>query len=165
MNVKKFITVLAVKTKKNEIIPIWDERVVFEKTRDCGDAVKIKGDYEEYFNLIEVVYNLKDKTISLGIELDFYPDKLTHNIGDEVYFECQHKTIYESKIVDIVYKTSDLIISKGKKMGSWYIKYFNDKNIEIDPNAIYCIKQHKPTYVLENGKEVEYEYQLYKKLK
>ena len=162
---QRFIVIQAIKTNNNELIPIWDKRVSFEKTNDYGNVINIKDDYHNYCILTECVYDLKTKELSIGIELDLYPDlnKLSYKKDDIVYVEAGHHELYEAKIVDIIFEEFDLDIKRGKKLDSFYIEKF--KNITIDKEAIYAIKKWKPFYKLDNGKIIEWEHELYKKKK
>ena len=66
MNIKRYIIVQAVKTKENELIPIWDERIVFEKTEMYGNVITLKEGYRhDYFNIVECIYDLKTKQIEV----------------------------------------------------------------------------------------------------
>lgn len=74
MKLERRITIKAIKTKDNELIPIWDERLVFEKTEMYGNIIRLKDNYRDsYFELIECIYDLKTKQIEIGIELNYYP--------------------------------------------------------------------------------------------
>jgi hypothetical protein len=161
MYISENIIVKAIKTDKNELIPLWDERLTFQTSEDCGDYVRLKNDYKKYFDFIEVVYSLKDKSLSLGIEIEIYPEikHLEFKIGQEVYFEKTHRKIIKSKIKDIIYEDFDLTIKKGKNLDNYYTQKF--KNMDIKTNDIYCIKNWKPTYLLDTDDKVDYDYKLY----
>lgn len=162
MDVTRFITVTAVLSSKNELIPIWDERIRYSKSEMYGHEVEIEGERGSK-NLVECIYDLKTKTLSAGIEIDVYPqkDKLEYKIGEEVLVEVGlNRVLEKTKIVDIVYTEFDLTIRKGKKIENYQIGY--NKDLVIDPNSLYSIKNWKPFYVLENGAVIEYTYKLYR---
>jgi len=46
MDIKRYIIIQAVKTRENELIPIWDDRIVFEKSKMYGNIIKLKGGYD-----------------------------------------------------------------------------------------------------------------------
>ena len=45
MDIKRYVVTQAVQTEENELIPIWDERIVFEKTEMYGNVISLKDDY------------------------------------------------------------------------------------------------------------------------
>lgn len=167
MDVTRYIVVQAVQSRDNVLIPVWDERIVFEKTEMYGDVITIKGEYSHSSHLVECVYDLKNRTLSPGIELDYYPDEkhIEFKEGDQIFFESGgHRKLGESTIKKIVYEEYDLTIQRGKKMDRWYVDYFKNNNVEIDGNAIYAIKQWKPFYILENGKKIKWNHELFHKV-
>jgi hypothetical protein len=52
-----------------------------------------------------------------------------------------------------------LTIKKGKNLDNYYTQKF--KNMDIKTNDIYCIKNWKPTYLLDTDDKVDYDYKLY----
>ena len=164
MEIKRHIVVQAIKTRENELIPIWDERIIFEKTEMYGNAIKLKGDYSNHYSLTECIYDLKTKKLGVGIEFDYYPteDNLEFKKGQVVLFEKSHRNLVEAKISEVVYEQYDLEIKKGSKLDKFWRIKFKDKI--IDNNALYAIKQWKPFYVLDDGTKVEWTHQLYHKL-
>lgn len=161
-NISKFNIVKAIKTKQNEIIPIWDDRIEFHKTELYGNVINIKGEHDIY-NLIEVVYNLETREISAGVELDIYPN-ITEFIKDEIVLsEVKYSSYRIDKIIDIIFEEFEMEIKKGKKIDNHYIKDLKD--IVIEPKTIYCLKGWKPTYVLESGLKTTFAHQLKKLVK
>jgi hypothetical protein len=161
-NISKFNIVKAIKTKHNEIIPIWDNIIEFHKTELYGNVIKIKGGNDTY-NLIEVIYNLETREISAGVELDIYPN-ITEFAKDEIVLsEVQHSSYRIDKIIDIIFEEFEMVIQKGKKIDNNYLKDLKD--IVIEPKTIYCIKVWKPTYVLESGLKTTWSHKLKKLVK
>ena len=161
-NISKFNIIKAIKTKQNEIIPIWDDRIEFHKTELYGNVINIKGEHDIY-NLIEVVYNLETREISAGVELDIYPN-ITEFIKDEIVLsEVKYSSYRIDKIIDIIFEEFEMEIKKGKKIDNHYIKDLKD--IVIEPKTIYCLKVWKPTYVLESGLKTTFTHQLKKLVK
>lgn len=159
------ILVKAIKTKDNELIPIWDERIVFEKTEMFGNVITLKDDMlDKHYYMIDCIYDLKTRELKPGIELDIYPneDSLEFKKGDDVLFEESNRLLKDAKIVDIVYEEYDLTIKKGKKIEKYYSNLID---CEIDKDSLYAIKHWKPFYVLDSGEKVENTYKLYRKSK
>lgn len=140
--------VKAIMTLKNEIIPFWDPRISYDKSPDYGERVKIPE--EMFSNFVDVMFDLKTKTLSTGIELDHYPDesKLTFKVDDEVYVEVEHRYLRESKIKKIVYEKFDLDIKKGRKIEQYVINRIKD--IQIVADELYAIRSWKPFYILDD---------------
>jgi hypothetical protein len=164
MDIKRYVIAQAVKTKENELIPIWDERVEFEKTEMYGNVIKLKDSYRhEHFNLVECIYDLKTKQIETGVELNYYPDEkaLEFKKGETVLFEKSHRNLAEAKISQIVYEEYEMEIKRGCKLDKWWIERLKD--VEIDSNSLYAIKQWKPFYILDNGIKIEWVHKLYHK--
>ncbi len=165
MNIQRYVSTQAVKTKDNQIIPIWDDRIVFEKTEMYGNQIKLKGDsFNEYFSVIECIYDLKTKQIEIGIELNQYPDleKLQYKTGELVLYEKTPRCLDEALIQDIIFEEYDLRIKRGHKLNNWDLKSF--EGVERSKDVLYAIKSWKPVYLLDNGLKIEYDHQLYRKV-
>jgi|GEM_PF-6474182 len=162
MNLSRYITTQGVLLTDNTIIPIWDSRITFSTSEMYGNEINVKGERKRYFNLIDCIFDLVTKKVSMGVELVVYPDltKLEHKVGTIVLFE-DRQTNTLTKIIDIVYERFNLEIKKGKDIEEWELKKF-DKDTIIDANILYAIKTWKPTYILENGKKTDYEMYLRK---
>lgn len=159
---KKYITVPAIVTRDNQIIPVWDERVTFIKDDYYGDHLTVEDSHEHY-QPTDVVYDLKTKKLSMGIEIDSYPteDRLDFKKGQEVYHEQGHRSLVQTSVVDILFEEFEVDIKKGKKIEEYQKKDFKD--IVLQTDEIYVIKRWKPTYVLANGRKTKWEHELYKK--
>lgn len=163
MRVSRYILVEGVKTKDNQILPIWDSRINYTKSDDYGDMLSVE-DNRNIIDTIECIYDIKTKTISAGVEINIYPslDEMKLKKGEKVLYEKTHKHLFETSIIDIEYNRFDLSIYKGKKIDKWWLDKIKDITIEKD--GLYAVKLWKPTYVLENGVKTEYEHQLFHKL-
>lgn len=163
MDVKRRIIIQAIKTNDNELIPLWDERVTFEKTEDCGNGIRVKDIRGFFFNTVECMYDLKTRTVEAGIELDVYPDEkdLEFKVEEAILFEKSSQVLTEAKIEKIVYEEYDMVIVRGRKVDKRDIERV--KGIEIDNDALYAIKRWKPFYILDNGSKIEWVHQLYHK--
>lgn len=65
MELERYITIKAIKTKDNELIPIWDDRIVFLENEDYGNTILLKGEFSKgYFTVVECIYDLLAKKIS-----------------------------------------------------------------------------------------------------
>ena len=96
----------------------------------------------------------------MGIEVDIYPDKTNFAKEEDVYVEVSHRKLKEAKIVDIEYNDFDLRIKKGKKLEAYANEYIEN----LQPDSIYAIKHWKPTYILDDGTKIDYDYKLYSKV-
>ena len=166
MDIKRYVIIQAIKTRENEFIPIWDDRIIFEKTELFGNVIRLKDSLgSEYFNLVECIYDLKTKKVEIGVELDYYPIEkdLEFKKGEIVLFERKHRELSEIKISDIVYEEYEIEIKRGRKLDKWWCERFKDVVIEND--TLYSIKQWKPFYILEDGSKIEWSHQLYHKFK
>ena len=163
MNIERYQIVKAINTKEG-LIPIWDSRITFQEDDVVGQSISVKGDtlFKEYFSLLDCIYDLKTRELNVGIEINVYPDenKLAFKKGESVFYEQSHKVISEAKISDIVYEEYDLKILRGKNMDDYYSARFK---IIIERDTLYAIKNWKPFYVLDNGKKIIWEHQLYHK--
>lgn len=162
MNIERYIIVQAVKSKNNELIPVWDERVLFEKTSNCGNVITLKGDYREHFQLTECIFDLKTKRIETGIEISYYTPEsdLAFKKDTIVLFEKSDRKLIEAKIVDILYEEYELDIKRGRKIDKWWVDKFQ---VEIEGDTLYAIKHWKPIYLLDTGDKVEWDHQLFHK--
>lgn len=162
MNINRRIIVQAIKTKENILIPIWDERVRFEKTEMYGNILTLDG-VSRMMNtdVVECIYDLKTKKLELGVELNYYPDEstLTFKKGQAVFVETQPRVLTEAIISDIIYTEYNLTIARGNKVDSWIANKF--KEIKFEKDQIYSIKYWKPFYLLDNGTIIEWEHNLF----
>lgn len=159
MDIKRRVIIQAVKTAKNELIPIWDERITFEKSEMYGNLISVKGERRDFYTVVECIFDLKTKKLELGIEYNYYPDKLEFTKGETVYLEETHRNLVETKLVDIVYEEYDLEIKRGNKLDDWWLSEIKD----LQENSLYAIKLWKPVFVLENGVRTQYVHKLWKK--
>lgn len=162
MDIKRYLTVQAVQTKNNELIPIWDDRIVFEKTEMYGNVITFK--HEDHYSVVECIFDLKTKQLEVGIELDHYPsdNDLEFKKGEVVLYEKSHKKLSEAIITEIVYEKFSMTIKRGYKLDNYWISRFKD--VQFDGGTLYAMKQWEPIYVLDNGKKIEWVHQLYHKV-
>ena len=162
MQLNRYIIVQAIKTNKGELIPIWDERLNFTILEDMGETLRFGN--RNYYDTVECIYDLQTKNLSTGIDIDYIPSETEFQKGETVYYEISHRILGESKIVDIKFEKFETSIIRGSKLDEYYKNKLN--LIDIVSDNIYCLKSYNPTYVLENGVEIDYEYKLnHKKIK
>ncbi len=171
METTRYITTQAVLDDNKQLIPLWDERVVFTKTDLYGSVITLKGgasyDERKFRNVEECILDVKTKTLSMGIEVDIYPEKTKYEIHDIVCVKkdgTYDNVLVETKITDIIYESYDLTIRKGKKLDNYDISAIKKvlSLTEIDIDTLYAIKRWKPIYLLENGMKIEYDMYIYK---
>lgn len=161
ISIERYIRILAIKTENNEIIPLFDERIKYKDTEDYGGVITLNGSNKHY-TPFECVYDLIDKKPDLGIELEYYPEKLPFNVGDIVLYEVSNRKMVERKIKDIIYSDYDSDVSKGSDVQTYYKNYFRD--ISFEDNTLYMVKYWQPIYVLDDDTKVKYEFKLFHKL-
>ncbi len=169
MQVSRYIITHAVKMDNNELVPIWDSRISYNKSDNCGESLMLREiTRKEFFSLVECIYDLKTKKIKLGIEINVYPEgeNLEFQKEEIVLFEKKNRVLTETKIIDIVFEEYDLQIKKGRDLESYDIqrlsKFGLDEN-KIEPKSLYAIKHWKPYYVVEDGTKVKYTHKLFRK--
>lgn len=156
---KRYIMVPAIKIG-NDIIPIWNSENEFIEDDYFGDHIRNKRD--EAYKLTNVVYDLKNKTISPGIKLDLFPklDKIAHKIDEQVLVEVPNGYKFKT-IKDIQFLEFETEIVLGSKMENYFKEQFNN----IQDELLYCIKIYKPTYIFDDGTKTHWEYQIKKLIK
>jgi len=159
----QFVIVKGIQNK-NDIIPIWDENIVFNQDENMGDSYTLKNDhFFKTYNLVDCVFDVVTKQISLGTTIDIYPeqDKLEYVKGEILLYEKSHRKLKESKLVDIIYEEYETKILRTKDLVDYpyYTKYLS-KEFTLD--AIFCFRIWKPTYVTEDGFKTIWSHQLYK---
>jgi hypothetical protein len=163
IKLQRYMPVLAAEIK-GELIPIWDENLIFNKADGNYPEELTNQQGDKFINIHEVAFDLKEKKLVQPTILDYYSNiKLRFNNGDTVLVESEkdYRTLYESTIVEVVYEKYTSYIRKGKKFDRAYRAYF--PNLEKLPNTLFHIKVWEPSYVLSDGRVIEYEHQLYKK--
>jgi hypothetical protein len=167
MYVSRFIMTQAVVDENNELIPLWDERIVFSKDELCGNKIEIKGKTRsrEYFSVVECILDIQDKTLSKGIVINHYPSEkdLRFKKGDVVLYEVKHRELVLTKIIDIIYENYDLSIKRGHQLESYETAWYFKKEERLDLNSLYAIKTWNPTYIIEDGSKVKFVHSFYKK--
>jgi hypothetical protein len=163
MSEKRYVIVLAIKTNENELIPIWDDRVVFDEEKGYGNTILLKDNRFTSYSPIECLYDLKTKRIVPGIEVNHYPreDGMKFNKGETVYFETEDRSLVEAVIDEIVYELYDLEVRRVEEISTYRKREYGISDLET--HSMYSIKHWRPTYVLDNGKRIKWEHQLYKK--
>jgi hypothetical protein len=163
MREKRYAIVLAIKTNENELVPIWDDRVVFDEEERYGNTILLKDNRFTSYSPIECLYDLKTKRIVPGIEVNYYPseDGMKFNKGEIIYFETEDKSLAEAVIDEIVYELYDLEVKRGEDISFYRQGKYGISDLDI--HSIYSIKHWSPIYVLNNGKRIKWEHQLYKK--
>src|SRR6478735_1385512 len=154
MDIQRYIVIQAIQ-KENELIPLWDERITFEKTELYGNVISYKdntGRSYDFMHVIECLYDLKTKKIFNGIEKDIYlKDNIKFKQDEEVMYEGNtYRTLSKVKITDIIFETFTLKVVKGKNIEGYYKKILA---MDLDEKAIYSLRLWEPTYVLSNGEK------------
>lgn len=161
---KRYTAVHAVISRKDELIPLWDNRVSYGVDSDGNESYYLDESCRPA-RVIDCVFDVKEKILLPGIYLDFYPkhdNESSFKKGDSVYYEANHyRKLKEGTIVDIVYEDFELEIVKGERMDGWWKEAFKDINIE--PETIYAIRKWKSYYILDNGQKIDWEHKLYQK--
>lgn len=165
--ISRYITVECVLNEKKELIPFWDSSIEYEKSEDYGKRVRIAGSiFKDYSsNWVMGLFDLRDKSLSPGIELECYPNTTDYTVGQKVYVEVEgySRALQETFITEIVYLDYEVRIQKGKKIEKWYLQnYLAFENLVLDREALYCMKLWKPAYKLANDALVEHDYRLHK---
>lgn len=82
-----------------------------------GNVIRIKGDYNEYFHLIEALYDLKTKSISSGIDVNIYPYSSVSEfkVGESILYQKGNRCLKSVTIENIVFGDYSLVVKKGKK--------------------------------------------------
>jgi hypothetical protein len=133
----------------NEIIPIWDKRLIFIKSDYYGDYFEIKDNLSSrHFHPQEGIFDTKTKTVSGGIIVEFKNMDGAKRVGEEIYYEPRGygKKIKKSKIKEILFENYKPEINKGKKLQS-----LQKQIVDFDPQKLYLIKNYEREYLLENG--------------
>lgn len=169
----QFIIVQAVKTRDNELIPLWDKRISIHHLEEMGNIITFDdltrpSNDRQFSYLTECIFDIKTKTLSPGIEINHYPDlsKLSHKKGDTVLFEIRSssKELVECQIDDIIFEIHDLYITRGEDIREK--AYIDPATIEnFSKKDLYAVKHWKPTYVLSNGEKTHWNHQLFRKAK
>ena len=144
------------------IIPIWDRRVTYEDHELYGPSYKLNRDREP---LVDVLFNVNTKQLSLGVNIDFYDYLFDFNVGETVYVKVK-EAVYKSSIKEIIYTDYRLDVYKGRDLEQWLIdkikKHYPSMQITVD--GLYSIKYWIPYYLLEDGRLIKWKHELFKEL-
>jgi len=165
--ITRYVRVFAVLDENKNIIPIWDPSLNFVKSDEyCLAHLTMGSTYfsEKFYNLIECIYDLKSKSLSLGIELDIYPkiDTLDYKPSEYILYEVGNRSYSEATIDKVIFEEYDVNIVKGEDFSNRLIPYLKDGIVDL--KAIYTIKYWKPTWILNNGIKIKYNHQLARKV-
>lgn len=155
---RRKIAVLALEDKDHNLIPLWDTRVSSSKSEAYGVQYHLDGSFSSGGRLVECVMDVNTKKLSPGIPVDIYQDGAFKK-GEKILYEVSRRNLDLATIEDVVFDEYDSQITKGRKMDKWYRERVQT---EIDPDSMYIIKNWKPLYILDNGKKIEWEHELYK---
>ena len=107
---------------------------------------------------------MEEHKVISGIEKEYTLTPTPFIIGQNVLYEVSYDIYELTTIINIVFKTFTIENILGKNVENYNYKAFFAKDEVIDVKAVYSLKTWVPTYILANGKEVDYNYKL-KKLK
>jgi len=162
MSINRYIAIKAVKVNNEELIPFFDPRLMWAESEDYGDKVTINGSSKEYSNFVDCNYDLKTHAVIPGIEKEIFPelDKMEYKIGETVLVERDHRTMQQTKIMDVVFEEFETDFRLGKKLEPLHIRNFFTADEEIKMDAVYVLKEWHPTYVLQDGLKTRYSHKL-----
>jgi hypothetical protein len=139
-----------------EIIPAWDRRITWDEGDDYwGPSCVFK---HVRVKLIDIIFNIKTRELSLGTTFNLYPTKFAFELGEQVYAK-QGDGVYKTSIKDIKYTPSYMQIFKGKHIEDYQIKRIKASypDAVIENNNLYCIQDWKASYLLEDDRLINYE--------
>lgn len=162
----RFIPIKGIITRDKTLIPFWDDRIKFYDHEDYGNTIEVKGNYQKYFKLDDLLYDLETKTVSLTQTIDYYESLEYYKVGDSVYYAegISSGPLTESVIKEIKYEEFSISTVMGKRLlsdSSYYLE--NTKDLTIIPDMAYSIKTWKPWYLMEDGYLVKYSFNIYRK--
>ena len=71
MNVTRFVIIQAISIKgdddKIELIPFWDGRINYSKSKNEGEFLTLTDRSGSIFDVVECVYDMKNRTVSPGM--------------------------------------------------------------------------------------------------
>jgi len=159
--IKRYVLTKGFLNEDKKIVPFWDPSVLFLKDDDYN-KVKLDNTWRgECHEFIDCVYDMKHKTLSLGIEINIYPEKTEFVVGQKVLSEVpkKHRHLRQNEIVEIVYEEFQIRICKGKNLTDELRAEYIPKDVDL--NGLYCIKHWEPTYCLKSGMKTKWAHQLY----
>lgn len=147
-----------------EIIPAWDRRITWDGGDDYWSPSCVFNHVR--VELIDIVFNLKTRELSLGTTFNLYPTKFAFEVGEQVYAKQdsglgikEEEGVYKTSIKEIKYTQSYMQIFKGKLIDDYQIKKIKASypDAVIENNNLYCIQEWKPCYILEDDRLIKYE--------
>lgn len=155
---QQFHLIPAVVTKDNELIPITDLRLSFQKDGYGDDCIMFEGN--SILRVVQCSYDITTKQLVPTVVLE-YRNANEFQIGEQVCVRLKDRTVYDSKIIDIQYHQRNydqFDFVKGDKVSDYKLEQLGT----LDANTLYCIKTLEPYYVLENS-EVVHDHEMYHK--
>jgi len=149
---------------KPEIIPAWDRRITWDDGDDYWGPSCVFNHIR--VELIDVVFNLKTRELSLGTTFNLYSTNFLFEVGEQVYAKQDSGLginkadgVYKTSIKDIKYIPSYMQIFKGKHIDDYQIKRIRASypDATIENNNLYCIQEWKASYLLEDDRLINYE--------
>ena len=156
--VKRYLQIQAIRYQ-DQLIPVWDEKVIYEKNDYFGSQYKYNGLFCE---CVTCYYDTKKKAIFLGVEINYNPplEKLQYKINETVLIETdKFRELKEVKIVNISFDEYEERIIKGKDLEGYEAMY----NMTFERNQIYHVKTWKPTYHFSDNSSTSRDHTMYKK--
>lgn len=162
------VPVKGIVTKDGELIPIWDNRIKFIDHELYGNTITVKDDYNKYFQLSDLMYDLKTKKLSLGEDINYYERPSLYKIGTPVYYseKIVGGPLTESTIKEIKYVKFDIEPYKGRSLledNKYILEQEQNKNIVVQENITYNVKKWRPWFVMEDGAIIKYDSMIYLK--
>jgi len=164
-SVKRYVLTKCFLNSEKQIIPFWDPQIEYNEGNDENSPhVRLLKDpvlFDRHYQLTDCVYDIRSKTISLGIDINIYPEKTEFVVGQKVLSEDirKHRHLKQDEIVEIVYEEFEMRICKGVTLTHELRAEYIPK--EIDLYRLYVIKHWEPTYVLKSGMKTKWSHKLY----
>lgn len=162
-SVTRYVLTKGFLNSEKQIVPFWAAEVKYESEygHHFAQLTEDRSLFQKQNEFVECVYDMKTRELSLGIDINVYPDlkRLEFKVGQEVLFDMSCRALSQDKIKEIIFEECQIRVCRGKKLQDNLRKDLIPTNVELD--GLYVIKHWEPTYVLESGKKTKYEHQLY----
>lgn len=169
--ISRYFGIKALKIKDNILIPFWLLKHTIVNEYDCEyDKFIYEGEKYDSARFIDAIWDSKKQRLVESIVVESTPIETDYKINEKVLVEVPYSVnnIHNQKRIDIIkdikfkYDYSNFFKGKDLLKEKWI---FNENKTsflinDIKPELMYEVRQFVPVYILENGEEIEYNYQL-----
>lgn len=161
MSSKRYIGTKALSVN-SVLVPVWN--LEFKKSDMYGEYFIGPDGKEHYGDLIDAVWDCKKKRFApFKVKEEF---KSKFEVGEEVLVEVTSDSFRCAKILKVEFESFESYFKPVKKLDNYEKSRFSSREFNnLTPDELIEFRSWRPSYILEDGEIVNWEYKISKLVK